>query len=151
MPSRSWYSFVLTLFAWPLAAQSPVRPRAPIDSVVLIRTPVPGWPCPRCPPPHVVLRRDAIASTKLLAFKHMADSIGFYALPPDVMGARFCRVVRSDDLMATLSIFHADGQWSVRGYHHCTDQSREQSGLLALETLVDSLAKLPPGRRVEHH
>ena len=150
MHSTALYLLALLLFTSPLAAQSAGKPRTPIDSVVLIRTPVPGWACPRCPPSHVVLRRDALPAKTLLRFGRKADRVGFYMLPADVMGAPFCRVVRSDDLMATLSIFHADGQWSVRGYHHCAQRSREQSGLLALEALVDSLVGPPPGRPVQH-
>jgi hypothetical protein len=138
MPKRLWCSFVLVLLGWRLEAQGSMRPRGPIDSVVLVRKP--GWPCPMCPPVHVALRRDVFGATVLAAFKQKADSVGFYALPAGIMGASFCRVVRSDDLMATLSIYHPDGQWSVNGYHHCRDSSPEQRGLFALEKLVDSLA-----------
>ena len=143
MVGRLSYSLVLGLFAARLNAQLPNRTHVRIDSVVLVRTPVPGWPCPTCPPARVVLRRDAIDSTTLAAIKQKADSIGFYDLPPNVMGASFCPVVRSDALMATLSIYHPDGRWSVRGYHHCTDRSPQQVGLLALEAMVDGIAGVP--------
>jgi len=147
MPPRLWYSLVLVLFGCRrLEAQSPMRPLGPIDSIVLVRTQVPGWPCPKCPAERVTLRRDLIDTTVLAAFRRKADSVGFYALPANVMGASFCRVVRSDDLLATLSIHHRDGLWSVRGYHHCRDRSPEQTGLLALEALVDSLAAFPQRR-----
>jgi hypothetical protein len=89
-------------------------------------------------------------ATVLEAFRRKADSLRFYSLPADVMGATFCRVVRSDDLLATLRIYHSDGQWSVRGYHHCRDRSPEQAGLLALEALVDSLAAVPKRRPFEY-
>lgn len=143
MTSRHLYALVLLLFGYPLNAQPATRPRGPIDSVVLVRTPAWRLPCPTCPPAHIVLRRGASDSTALAAFSRKADSLGFYALPANVMGASFCQVVRSDDLLATLSIYHPDGHWSVRGYHHCRDRSPEQAGLLALESLVDSLAVQP--------
>jgi len=148
MPRRLWCALVLVVFGCRLEAQQPVRSLAPIDSVVLVRTFVPGWPCPRCPPERVTLRSSETDATVLAAFKLKADSLGFYSLPADIMGASFCRVVRSDDLLATLSIYHPDGRWSVRGYHHCRDSSPERTGLLALEALVDSLAVLPRRRPV---
>jgi hypothetical protein len=143
MPNILSYSLVLATLGFRLEAQAPIRLRGPVDSVVLVRTSVPGWPCPKCPPVHVALRREVNGATVLEAFRRKADSLGFYALPADVMGAGFCRVVRSDDLMATLHIYHSDGQWSVRGYHHCRDRSPEQTGLLVLEALVDSLSAVP--------
>jgi hypothetical protein len=151
MPRRFLCSLVLALFGSRLEAQSTVRPVGPIDSIVVVRTQVPGWPCPRCPPTRITLRRDLTDGTVLAAFRQKAESLEFYSLPPDVMGASFCRVVRSDALMATLTIYHPDGLWSVRGYHHCRDRSPEQTGLLALEALVDSVAALqrrrPPHER----
>ena len=96
MTSRLSYSLGLALCAGRLNAQLPKRVHTSIDSVVLVRTAVPGWPCPTCPPTRVVLRRDAIDSTTLAAFKQKADSIGFDDLPANVMGVSFCRVVRSD-------------------------------------------------------
>jgi len=92
------------------------------------------------------LHSSEIGAAALAVFQTKADSIQFYALPANVMGASFCRVVRSDDLMATLTIYHADGHWSVRGYHHCRDVSAQQTALLTLEAMVDSLAALPRRR-----
>ena len=98
-----------------------------------------------CPPP-VTLRRNTIGTTALAAFKRKADSVGFYALPAEVMGASFCRGFRSDAVIARLSIYHTDGSWSVRGYKHCP-ASPQKLGLLAMESMVDSLAALPRRRR----
>jgi len=135
------YALVLSLLVGSrLHAQLPARPVGPIDSVVLVRTPVPGWPCPNCPPQRVAIRRgDGLGAASLAQIRAKADSIGFYTLPADVMGASFCRIVRSDGLLATLSIYHPDGRWSVGGYRQYSARSSEQSGLLALEALVDSL------------
>ena len=151
MTSLLGYALVLWLLVgYRLHAQQPARPVGPIDSVVLVRTFVPGWPCPNCPPQHVAIRRgDAGGVAGLAAIGAKADSIGFYALPAEIMGASFCRIVRSDDLLATLSIHHPDGRWSVRGYRHCAARSSEQAGLLALEALVDSLVVRPQRRSPE--
>jgi hypothetical protein len=145
------YPLVLCLLVGSrLHAQPPARPVGPIDSVVLVRTSVPGWPCLNCPPERVAIRRgDRVSTASLAQIRAKADSIGFYTLPADVMGASFCRIVRSDGLLATLSIYHADGRWSVGGYRHCSAPSSEQAGLLAMEALVDSLVIRPQRRPPE--
>jgi len=148
MQSRLCGSFVLALFAGPLSAQSPIQSLGPIDSIALVRKPV--WPCPTCAPERVTLRRGSTDTTALAAFERKADSLGFYRLPANVMGASFCRVVSSDAPLATLSMYHRDGRWSVSGYHHCIDRSPEQAGLLTLEALVDSLDAAARRRPLQH-
>jgi hypothetical protein len=144
MLPRLWCSLVLAAIGCRLSAQSPIQRLGPIDSIVLVRTS--AWPCSTCAPERVTVRREVTDTTALAAFGRKSDSLGFYRLPANVMGASFCRVVKSDALLATLSIHRPDGSWSVRGYHHCRDRSPEQTGLLALEALVDSLAARAPRR-----
>jgi hypothetical protein len=138
MLPRLRLSLLLALFGIQAGAQSPAPRAGPIDSVVLVR--IPAWPCSTCAPERVTLGRNVTDTVKLAAFGREADSLGFYRFPTDFAGSSFCRVVRSDALMATLSIYHRDGWWSVRGYHGCRDRSPEQAGLLVLEAMVDSLA-----------
>ena len=146
---RTSITLVLVLLGRGLDAQPPTRPVGPVDSIVLVRTFVPGWPCPECPPQHVAVRRGAAAEGRLAQVALKADSIGFYALPADLLGKSICRTVMSDALMATIAIYHTDGWWSVRGYRHCAERGPVQRALIAIEALVDSIHAAPraPDRR----
>jgi len=147
MTPRVWCLFVLALFAGRLGAQPAPQSLGPVDSIALVRKPM--WWCRKgpCPPERVTLRRGAIDTSVLASFERKAVSLGFYGLPAMVWGASFCRVIMSDAEMTTLSIYHREGQWSVRGYHHCSDRSPELTGLFTLELLVDSLGGTPRRRQ----
>jgi hypothetical protein len=123
-----------------------------VDSVVLMRKQdlcVPPRGCAAIP--MVVLRRRELQAWILDSVDVRARSIGFYQLPPDVLGkVPWCEVVMSDNTMATLSIYRGTKAATVRGYHHCLGEKNagprynvtpiEKQRLLDLEALIDSAA-----------
>ena len=154
MKSRRTFTaaVALVLPAFGAGAQAP-SPSGPADSVVLTRY---GDQCSprldRCDFPAVVLRRTELPAGTLDTVVARAAAAGFYSLPRDVPGnVDWCQIVLSDGLMSTLSIHHRRAEWSVRGYHYClgdrsssheTPEPPERKRLVALEALVDSIARL---------
>ena len=131
-------------------AQAVGSPRGVPDSVVLSRKD--DLCLGGCKPiPDVVLRRTQLPAGVLEMIATRARAAGFYSLPANILGkVDWCQVAMSDSRMSVLAIYHADGFWSVRGYHHClgginythgSPPPPEKQKLVALEALVDSVAR----------
>jgi len=132
-----------------LATMSSAQESAPVDSIVLKRK---HDLCGGCTPfADIILRRRNVPSWMLDTIDARARSAGVYQLPADILGkVTWCRVAVSDNVMASLSIYHANSVASVRGYRHCLGADSkaisdravpiEKQRLLEVEALIDSVA-----------
>lgn len=152
LPSHLVVAGYLSGAALAAGAQQRVPTGAP-DSVVVTREDQFCAPDLKpCSLPTVVLRRAELPAGTLDSIAAHALAAGVYQLSTEgLRHVPWCQTVWSDARMATFTIHHGDRAWSVTGYHSCagarnsTDASEpppERQRLIALEALVDSVARL---------
>lgn len=145
----------LSLIAAPASAvaQSGGEPAGVVDSVVVTRK---SDMCGQrvCPTLRVSLRRSEFPGGELDTLASKARADGLYRLPPSVLGkTSWCYFAISDNIMASIAIYHREGSWTTRGYRHCLgpkgirtdapiETPVEKRRLVQLEASIDSLAAI---------